>query len=70
MPGAEKRWNRPRSVHPSSFSTRLIVEVYEAIDVMIFMYAKPHGSIFVWFSVKSMCTFRPLYVVYVVNIYK
>ena len=70
VPGAEKRWKRPRSVHPLSFSTRLIVEVYEAIDVLIFMYAKPHGSIFVCFSVKLKCTFRPLQVVYVVNIYK
>ena len=52
------------------FSNRFVGEVYEAVDDMIFVYTKPHGSIFVWFSVKSMCTFRPLYVVYVVNIYK
>ena len=43
---------------------------YEAVDDMIFVYAKPHGSMFIWFSVMSMCTFRPLYVVYVVKKYK
>ena len=33
---------------------------YEAVDDMIFVYAKPHGSMFIWFSVMSMCTLRPL----------
>ena len=60
VPGAEKRWKRPRSVHPLSFSTRLIVKVYEAIDVMIFVYAKPYGSMFVCFNVMSMYIFKPL----------
>ena len=52
------------------FSNRFVGEVYEAVDTMIFVYAKPHGSIFVCFSVKLKCTFKPLHVVYVVNIYK
>ena len=49
------------------YSSAMVGEVYEAIDVMIFVYAKPHGSILVCFSVKSKCTFRPLYVVYMVK---
>ena len=52
------------------FSNRFVGELYEAVDAMIFVYTKPHGSIFVCFSAKSKCIFRPLYVVYVVNIYK
>ena len=49
------------------FNNRFVGEVYEAVDDIVFMYAKPHGSMFIWFSVKYMCTFRPLYVVYVVK---
>ena len=52
------------------FSNRFVGEVYEAVDDIVFMYAKPYGSMFIWFSVMYMCTLRALYVVYVVNKYK
>ena len=52
------------------FSNRFVGEVYEAVDDIVFMYAKPHGSMFIWFSVMYMCTSRVLYVVYGVNRYK
>ena len=56
-------------MHPLSFSTRLIVEVYEAIDVMIFI-RKTTWLDFCMLQCEAEVYFRPLHVVYVVNIYK
>ena len=36
------------------FSNRFVGELYEAIDVMIFVYAKPHESMFVLISVLNL----------------
>ena len=42
---------------------RFVGELYEAVDTMIFVYAKPHGSI-LYALCEVKCTFRPLHVVY------
>ena len=49
------------------FSNRFVGEVYEAVDDIVFMYAKPYGSMFIYFIVKKMCTFRRSHVDYVVK---
>ena len=36
-------------------SNRFVGELYEMVDVMIGVYAKLHGSMFLYLSVKSMC---------------
>ena len=49
------------------FSNRLVGELCDLVDVMYILYAKPHGSMFIYFIVKKMCTFRRSHVDYVVK---
>ena len=49
------------------FSNRLVGELFALVDVMYIVYAKPHGSMFIYFIVKKMCTFRRSHVDYVVK---
>ena len=37
---------------------RFVGELFDAVDVMVGVYAKLHGSMFSYLSVKSMCVFR------------
>ena len=37
---------------------RFVGELHDAVDVMLGVYAKLHGSMFLYLSVKSMCVFR------------
>ena len=46
------------------FSNRFVGELYEAVDVMIFVYAKPYGSMFIWFNVKCNVYFSDHYTLF------
>ena len=39
-------------------SNRFVGELHDAVDFMLGVYAKLHGSMFLYLSVKSMCVFR------------
>ena len=45
-------------------SNRFVGELHDAIDVMLGVYAKLHGSMFLYLIVKSMCVFRAQYADY------
>ena len=48
-------------------SVGFLGESHEMVDVMIVVYAKLHGSMFLYLSVKSMCVFRPRHANYMVK---